>query len=650
MVVGTGTVTQNYSAAEAQESNQFYENLAASSSTVTPTSGTTTVRTSSFTETTTTNFQQTTGGGSTTVYSTPPVATAASTAYKNQADQAYTLAESYRLNPDSKFGRAALDKRLADGRLTQEQYNQIVNSTPEQRIAESQVYSTQYEQARTNEIATQQSGTPVVEVTPSQNTSEISVNYQKTTSSSSTALSGTVLESNVTTTSIDGTSYQVTVNPNTNTTTYTDEFGQTVSLETTEVQSSTVVVDDNSDPYVNVATGDTTIAQQYQDVDPYVDITSDTATIARQDVIDDGSDPYVSNGATTIPLPQPQKVLPNNNPTGPAYDDEGNIMPGWSLDEENNPVWVGNNPDGSVFVEPATKASAEASRNAFQGLKAKAQSQATQRNASDLAKAGDWRVRLSLAPGADYLYKSPIESELGILAPLKATDGIIFPYTPAISVSYNASYDATELTHSNYKMYQYKASSVDNINISCDFTAQDTQEANYLLATIHFLRSVTKMFYGLDNAPPAGTPPPLLYLTGLGAFQFDRHPLAITNFNYTLPNEVDYIRAGKPASPAGVPTNTPGETNKSTGWLQIASAVRKAVSGIPFGANPAPPQWKTIQTGKVNEPTYVPTKMTIQITAVPIVSRGDISNRFGLLKYGTGDLLRGSKNNTGGIW
>jgi hypothetical protein len=158
------------------------------------------------------------------------------------------------------------------------------------------------------------------------------------------------------------------------------------------------------------------------------------------------------------------------------------------------------------------------------------------------------------------------------------------------------------------------------------------------------------MFYGQDKAPAPGTPPPLLYLSGLGSFQFDRHPLAITNFNYTLPNDVDYIRAGTPVSPAGVATNTPAETNKSL-FSQVSSvASRLFGSNLLGGAQSAPPQWKTIQTGKVNEPTYVPTKMSIQITAVPIVSRGDISNRFSLTKYGTGDLLRGSKNNTGGIW
>ena len=170
------------------------------------------------------------------------------------------------------------------------------------------------------------------------------------------------------------------------------------------------------------------------------------------------------------------------------------------------------------------------------------------------------RVRLALAPNASYLYK---DTNNTLLKPLRDTDGIIFPYTPSISVQYNATYDQSVLTHSNYKIFQYTGSSVDSVTIGCDFTAQDTFEANYLMAVIHFLRSVTKMFYGQDHDPKPGVPPPLCYLTGLGAFQFDAHPLAITSFNYQLPTDVDYIRAGTINSGAGVNRSSASTPNNS---------------------------------------------------------------------------------------
>lgn len=350
--------------------------------------------------------------------------------------------------------------------------------------------------------------------------------------------------------------------------------------------------------------------------------------------------PEAAGQPPNIPA-ESQKTISNSNPTGPAYDDNGNLMPGWSLNENNNPVWIGNNPDGTIFVEPATQASAQESSNSAKGTSAvstNAKAQGTKNDEVNLKQYKDWRVKLSLAPGnsVNYLYKAP---EPGILAPLATTEGILFPYTPTISVQYAALYDNAEITHTNYKLYQYKSSNVDNITINCEFTAQDTFEANYLLAVIHFLRSVTKMFYGQDQNPNKGTPPPLCYLTGLGAFQFDAHPLAITNFTYTLPNDVDYIRAGTTTTNAGVnksPEASPNNTNNpSTNRNTTLSP----------GGGPPPPKFSNVPGGTV-EPTYVPTKINIQISCIPIITRNDISNNFSLKDYATGALLRGMSGNT----
>ena len=236
------------------------------------------------------------------------------------------------------------------------------------------------------------------------------------------------------------------------------------------------------------------------------------------------------------------------------------------------------------------------------------------------------------------MYKA---SNPGILKYLQATDGIVFPYTPNIQITYAANYETADIVHSNYKLIQYKNSAVDQITITCDFTAQDTYEANYLLAVIHFFKSVTKMFYGRDEQPKPGTPPPLCYLSGLGSFQFDNHPLVITTFNYNLPNEVDYIRASSPTLQPGV---------DSTGYN--AKGVDSSIGDIRRGnlapgAQVAAPQFpKATNT----QTTYVPTKMQITITAYPMVTRNDIINKFSLKEYATGALLQGSRRNGGGIW
>lgn len=277
------------------------------------------------------------------------------------------------------------------------------------------------------------------------------------------------------------------------------------------------------------------------------------------------------------------------------------------------------------------------------GSKNQAQSSAANQNLINQSKLKDWRVRLSLAPEAMYLYNTGD----GILAPLKETNGVVFPYTPIVQLSYNANYDAFDPTHSNYRIYQYKSSNVGEITITGEFTAQDTKEGAYLLAVIHFFRSVTKMFYGQDGqngeGPRNGTPPPLCFLTGFGSYQFDNHPLVVSSFGLTYPNEVDYIRVGTPNQTGGQ-NQSPFKYSVDK-WIPGLSRLSSA--GLKPGAQTADP---VFQTSMTDDPTYVPTKMQISITCLPIVSRKDISDNFSLKEYGTGKLLQGRRNGRGGIW
>lgn len=248
-------------------------------------------------------------------------------------------------------------------------------------------------------------------------------------------------------------------------------------------------------------------------------------------------------------------------------------------------------------------------------------------NSEQVAIGQDWRVRLALAETANYLYKGTTP---GILAPLAETDGVVFPYTPTVNTSYVANYDGVLPTHSNYKIQQYMNSSVEAISVTADFTAQDTKEANYVLACIQFFKTMTKMFYGQDEDPTKGTPPPLGYFYGLGSFQLDQHPVAVTSFAYNLPNNVDYIRATSTAS------------DKSGDFSLIGGQLR------PGGERPPP----SFASKDSEIPiTYVPTKITMTITCIPVISRNQISNNFSLKDYATGKLLRGSQNaNVPGIW
>ena len=244
----------------------------------------------------------------------------------------------------------------------------------------------------------------------------------------------------------------------------------------------------------------------------------------------------------------------------------------------------------------------------------------------------DWRVTLRLAPGATYLYNDP---QAGLLQPLKVTNGVIFPYTPAISTAYKANYSSYDLTHSNYRGYFYQNSYVDAINMTATFTAQSTSDAAYVLAVIHFFRSVTKMFYGQDAK--RGSPPPLVFLSGLGDYQFNNHPCLVQQFNYTLPPDVDYISSGTPNN-LGLNLQ-PLQNLYSTTLNAVAPTVtRLANAFLPPGAQNALPS--PLQS-LLSNPTYVPTKMDMTITLLPVQSRQQVSQQFSLKNFANGQLLKG---------
>ena len=398
-------------------------------------------------------------------------------------------------------------------------------------------------------------------------------------------------------------------------------------------------------------------------------------------------------------------AVPNQDANPSAYDANGNLNPGYVLDLQGNPVYVGNNyiqgPPingnstttnlNAAGLTPAQRAAiagglttqiingvarqvgiptnvvnaftsgnpatltqlanqtinqtasqyltpAQAAAIQQQSTLALAQQQQTINSQQRAVNTGDWRVKLSLAPSADYLYNSSVP---GILAPLASqggTGGVIFPYMPSIDTSYHATYSNYDLTHSNYRGYFYQNSYVDQVTMRAQFTAQNTSEANYLLAVIHFFRSVTKMFYGAnDNL--RGSPPPLVFLTGLGSYQFAQHPCVVSNFTYNLPDSVDYIRA---LSNSNLGTNQQNQqirqstvpTNGSTSNYRLAS------NGLPPGAT-ATPNPGPNRADLLNSPTYVPTKMEISITLLPIQSRQQVSQNFNMRDFASGSLLNG---------
>ena len=300
------------------------------------------------------------------------------------------------------------------------------------------------------------------------------------------------------------------------------------------------------------------------------------------------------------------------------------------------PGGTGGTFTGAIFgVNAAGQAAAQALGQAAGGIVGQVIQTQNQQNNTNLAQQPlntDWRVVLRLAPNSNYLYNA---ADAGLLAPLKVTNGVIFPYTPSISTAYKANYSAYDLTHSNYRGYFYQNSYIDAVTVNATFTAQSTSDAAYVLAVIHFFRSVTKMFYGQDAQ--RGSPPPLVFLSGLGDYQFNNHPCLVQQFNYTLPPDVDYISSGSPNN-LGLNLN-PLQNLYSTTLNAVSPTVTRLASALlPPGAQnilPAPLQ------GLLNNPTYVPSKIDIVLTLLPIQSRQQVSQQFSLKGFANGQLLKG---------
>ena len=219
-------------------------------------------------------------------------------------------------------------------------------------------------------------------------------------------------------------------------------------------------------------------------------------------------------------------------------------------------------------------------------------------NGAPLNPEADWRVRISMRPETAALFYD--NQSNNIMYPLSQSKGVIFPYTPTMAVSHSARYGATTLTHSNYSSYFYEGSEVQSIQLSGEFTVQNIQEGQYLMATIQFFRACTKMFFG--NSPLAGTPPPMVFLSGFGDAYLPNVPCVITNFSHTMPADVDYVK-------------------------------------IPVGASLENVVGNQINTNMAGVNTRLPTASTISLTLQPIYSRRNVADNFTLEKFSAGALI-----------
>jgi hypothetical protein len=219
-------------------------------------------------------------------------------------------------------------------------------------------------------------------------------------------------------------------------------------------------------------------------------------------------------------------------------------------------------------------------------------------------------VRLQIPSGADALKKA-LMADNDLLAPLKEAQGIFWPLTPAVVIQHSANYNPLSQTHSNYPFQAYQNSQVDSMNIIGEFPVQNQQDAAHWVATVNFLRTVTKMFFGKEQ-PLKGNPPPILHLSGYGDHMFQKVPVIINTFNVELRPGIDYI-------------STRQDNVYQTSGRQTAQELAR--------------------TGQVNpnslDQTWAPTLSNISVLVTPVYSRDSIKN------FSLSDFARGKLNGKG---
>ncbi len=128
-----------------------------------------------------------------------------------------------------------------------------------------------------------------------------------------------------------------------------------------------------------------------------------------------------------------------------------------------------------------------------------------------------------------------------ILRPLWKTRGLMFPYTPMIQVQHaTVNYGSYDLAHTNYDYFAYQKTSSPSATVTGVFGAHTQEEAEYMMAAIHFLRTVTKSNFGASD-PNRGTPPPKLAFSAYGDGMFNRTPVYIRTVAFGLDQDVDYV-------------------------------------------------------------------------------------------------------------
>lgn len=179
----------------------------------------------------------------------------------------------------------------------------------------------------------------------------------------------------------------------------------------------------------------------------------------------------------------------------------------------------------------------------------------------ELSESYDWRARLRPKDGGVDKFYSRMglgEGDQALLDPISNSGGLVWPTTPQVFLQTSVEYDQKQMQGMNYPINTYQQGGPREITITGTFTANDIHEAQYLLATLTFLRAATKSYFGdaaLANGD-YGTPPPVMLFEYLGDHGFNKVPVVITSWNMDLSPDIHYVPATVNDTVTYVPTQS----------------------------------------------------------------------------------------------
>jgi hypothetical protein len=192
--------------------------------------------------------------------------------------------------------------------------------------------------------------------------------------------------------------------------------------------------------------------------------------------------------------------------------------------------------------DSATRALAGSTENAL--------GQAAAQNDATPVESTDARVRLkALNPAEVYGPNQPSN----LLSILYETGGMLFPYTPSINFSQTVNYQSVDLVHTNGSVAAYQRTPNVELTVSGKFTVQNRREGVYALAAIHFLRTASKMYFGEQDGPKAGLPPPILLFSGYGTYMFNDLKVILKSHSFPYDENVDTVNVQVPGGFARLP-------------------------------------------------------------------------------------------------